>query len=134
MQNRAIQMGNDFEIDWGNLPLLPQGLYEAVYVNHETFFQSFGAKIKITFRITALGEAHGTLIHGWYNAKSLPSKPGKNKRVILSRHSKLTTELLNILHSREKPSRLSPAQLKGKLLEIAVRTVRTDSRQKKIFR
>ena len=124
-------MSDDFEIDWGNLPLIPAGSYQAVYVSHETLYQSFGAKIKITFRITDLGHVNGALINGWYNAKALPSKPGKNKRAILSRHSKLATELLNILCTREKPSRLSPAQLKGKLLEISVRTVRTNSRQKK---
>jgi hypothetical protein len=119
-----------FDIDWGNLQLLPAGNYEAVYVSHETFNQSFGAKVKITFRITSHGQWFGSHINGWYNVKALISKPGKHRKVLLSRHSKLTIELLNVLDIKEKVSRLSPVQLKGKLLEIAIRTVRMNSRQK----
>lgn len=122
-------MADDYAIDWGNLPLIPEGSYEAVYVSHESLFQSFGAKVKITFRITSMGPANGKLINGWYNAKALKGKPGKNKKAILSRHSKLATELLNTISSNERPSRLSPAQLRGKILSIAIRTVRTNSRQ-----
>jgi len=123
-------MNGEFEIEWGNLTLIPAGIYEAVYVSHETFNQSFGSKVKITFRITTIGQWFGSHINGWYNVKTLSSKPGKHRKVSLSRHSKLTTELLNVLNIKEKVSRLSPVQLKGKLLEVAIRTVHMNSRQK----
>jgi hypothetical protein len=120
-----------FSIDWGDLPLIPAGDYEAVYVSHETFNQSFGPKVKITFRIVKMGPFYEKLIDGWYNVKDLKSKPGKHRKPILSRHSKLTTELLHVLGIKERVSRLSPIQLKGKLLEVRVRTVKQNSRQKK---
>lgn len=124
-------MQEEFLIDWGNMSFIPAGDYEAVYVSHETFNQSFGPKVKITFRIVTMGPYYEKLIDGWYNAKDLKSKPGKQRKPTLSRHSKLTTELLHVLGIKERVSRLSPLQLKGKLLEIRVRTVKQNSRQKK---
>lgn len=123
-------MSDEFAIEWGCLQLIPAGLYEAVYVSHETFNQSFGAKVKITFRIITPGDYFGVMIDAWYNVKALKNKPGKQRSVVLSRHSKLTTELLTILSIKERVARLSPAQLKGKILEVAVRTVKKNSRQK----
>jgi hypothetical protein len=123
-------MSDDLLIDWGHQTLIPPGVYQAVYVNHETTKGSWGLKVKIVFRITEIGTYFDTLIEGWYNVNALKSKPGKNKKVILSRHCKLTTELLKVLGIKERLSRISPTHLRGKLLEISVRTVKTNSRQK----
>jgi len=125
-------MNEDIFIDWGSLPLIPDGTYEAVYVKHETFHQSFGPKIKITFRITTLGEYYETLLFGWYNAKRLKSKPAKGGAATLSRHSKLAYELIKVIDVKERVSRLSPAQLKSVLLQIKVRTVKTNSKQQEL--
>jgi hypothetical protein len=123
-------MNDEFSIDWGNLTLIPEGNYEATYVGHETIHKSFGPKVKITFRIVSIGEYFGTLIDAWYNAKTLQSAPGRNRKATLSRHSKLATELLKVLDVKERIGRLSPVQLKGLIIEVKVRTVKTDSKQK----
>lgn len=124
-------MSDDLIIDWGNLIYIPEGLYEAVYVSHETLQRNWGAKVKITFRITSFGSYHGQLIDAWYNSKPLESKPGKGKKPIISRHSKLTTELLKVLDIKERVNRLSIRQLSGKIIQIKVRTVHENSRQRK---
>lgn len=127
-------MNDDFIIDWGTLPLIPEGIYEAVYVQHEVFNQNFGPKVKITFRITSLGEYNGTFIAGWYNIKKPKSGPGRGKAAFLSRHSKLVTELLRVLDVKVRVDRLSPAMLKPLLLKIRVRTVRANSKQKELHK
>lgn len=123
-------MSDELSIDWGHQILIPPGKYQAVYVSHETKRGNWGPKVKVIFRITNLGPHYESLVEAWYNVKDLKSKPGKQKGLILSRHCKLTTELLNVLGVKERVSRISPAQLRGKLLEITVRTVKTNSRQK----
>lgn len=123
-------MTDHFEIDWGSVTLVQPGVYEAVYVSHETLRGSFGPKLKITFRIVTPGPYFETMISGWYNLKDTSGKPGKRGKVIASRHSKFITEMLKVLDIKQRPSRVSPIQLKGKILEISVRTVKTNSRQK----
>ena len=123
-------MTDEIAIDWGNLVLISPGIYEAIYLGHETFKGSFGPKLKITFRIVTPGHYFESIVAGWYNLKATSEKPGKRGKAIASRHSKFTTELLRVLEVKQKPSRISPAQLRGKILEITVRTVKTNSRQK----
>jgi hypothetical protein len=123
-------MSDELSIEWGHQTLIPPGNYQAVYVSHETTRGNWGPKVKIIFRITSLGPYYESLVEAWYNVKDLKSKPGKKKGLTLSRHCKLTTELLKVLGIKERLSRISPTQLSGKLLEISVRTVKTNSRQK----
>jgi hypothetical protein len=117
------------EIDWNNLVLMPEGRYQVMYISHETTNGSFGAKVKITFTITSNCEFFGKHIDAWYNLKAI-KKIGKGKAISVSRHSKLTGELLNALGYKERVKRLSPLALKGKLLWVNVRTVIKNSRQK----
>jgi hypothetical protein len=117
------------EIDWSNLVLMPEGRYQVMYISHETTNGSFGAKVKITFTITSNCEFFGKHIDAWYNLKEI-KKVGKGKAISLSRHSKLTGELLNALGYKERVKRLSPLALKGKLLWVNIRTVTKNSRQK----
>lgn len=123
-------MTDHFEIDWGTLALVTPGKYDAIYVSHETFKGSFGPKLKIEFRIVTPGLYFETMVSAWYNLKGTSEKPGKRGKVIASRHSKFITEMLRVLDIKQRPSRVSPIQLKGKILEISVRTVKTNSRQK----
>lgn len=131
MQNQLVK-NDDIILEWDEIPLVPDAEYQAVYVKHETYNGSFGPKIKITFRITSFGKYYGSEICAWYNAKGLKAKPGKNRAVIISRHSKLTGELLRVLGIKERISRLSPSQLAGRVLLLKTRTVTTNSRQKKL--
>lgn len=123
-------MSDDLCIDWGHQILIPPGKYQAVYVTHETTEGNWGPKVKVVFRITDLGPYYESIVEAWYNVKALKARPGKKRGLILSRHCKLSTELLRVLGVKERVSRISPAQLRGKLLEITVRTVKSNSRQK----
>jgi len=120
----------DISIDWGNISLIPEGEYQAVYVSHSTTNGNFGPKVKITFRIVSPGLYFETLIDAWYNAKAVGAKVGKRGRVVVSRHSKLALEMVKLFHRKQRPERLSPEMLKGHIVLIKVRTVSQNAKQK----
>jgi len=123
---------DDFEIDWGDRPLIPEGEYHAVYVSHLTTNASFGPKVKITFRIVSMGPYYETLINGWYNAKQIGSTKRKGGKVIVSALSDLANECFKVLQIKNRVNRLSLTQLKGHVIVIKVRTVISNSKQKKL--
>jgi len=125
-------LSESFEIDWGDSVLIPDGEYEAVYVTHEITNGSFGPKVKVTFRIVSQGPYFETLIPAWYNIQDGSSSKKKGAKVKLARGSRLTGELLKVLHIKKRVDRLSPSMLKGYLLIVKVRIVKTNSRQKKL--
>lgn len=125
-------MSEAIEIDWGKSVLIPEGEYQAVYVSHATTHGTFGPKVKITFRIVTQGAHFETLIDAWYNVKGVGVRVGKRGRIKLSRHSKLTLELMQVLHLMRRVDRISPEQLKGHILLIKVRTVKQNSSQKSL--
>lgn len=121
-----------FDIDWGDSPLIPAGEYQAVYVSHETTNGSFGPKVKVSFRVVSHGPFYETQIAAWYNIKDGASSKRKGSKIRLARGSKLTSELLKVLQIKKRVDRLSPSMLRGYVLVIKVRTVTTNSRQKKL--
>jgi hypothetical protein len=42
-------MSEDLIIDWGDFIQIPDDIYEAKYISHETVKGSFGSKLKIKF-------------------------------------------------------------------------------------
>ncbi len=125
-------MSDEFVIDWGNSTLIPDGEYQAVYVSHSTTNGNFGPKVKITFRIVSLGPHFEKLVDAWYNTKGVGQKVGKRGSIVLSRHSKLTFELVKLFHRKQRPERISPEMLKGHVIVVKVRTVTQNSRQKNL--
>ena len=125
-------MSDDIAIDWCNHILIPEGEYKAVYVSHHTTNGTFGPKLKITFRIVSQGTYFESLIDGWYNLKGTGEKVGKRGRIIASKHSDFVREMLNIFQQKTRVDRISPAQLKGYIVVIKVRTVTQNGRQKKL--
>ena len=122
---------DDIDIDWGISVLIPEDNYQVVYVSHETTKGSFGSKVNITFRIITQGEYYETLIDAHYNVKD-GSLSGKRKSIKLSRHSKLVLELIKVLGCKVRPNRLSPSALKGLLIWVKVKTVKTNSKQQQL--
>ena len=121
-----------FDIEWGDAIKIPEGEYQAVYVSHLISKGSFGTKVKITFRIVNHGEYFESLLHGWYNIKDGGTSKRKGGRLVLTRGQKLTTELLKVFQIKKRPDRLSPIMLKGHLIQIKVRTVLIDNRQRRL--
>jgi hypothetical protein len=125
-------MTDDFAIDWSDCVLIPEGEYQVKYLHHETKSGSFGPKVKITFQIISMGRYFEQIIHAWYNIKSSGKKSGRNPKIGLSRHSKLTNELLKVLQIKKRVDRLSLSDLKNHILVVKVRTVKTNSTQKQL--
>ncbi len=123
---------NQIEIDWGESLLIPAGEYQAVYVTHEATNGSFGHKLKVVFRIVTQGPYFETLIPAWYNIKDGSTGKRCGSKIKVARGSKLTSELLKVLQIKTRIDRLTPAMLRNYLLLVKVRTVLTDSRQKKL--
>ena len=118
----------DFEVEYKNSVLMPEGDYEAVYVSHAIAKGTFGSKVSITFRIVQNGEAYGHLINGWYNVKEAVNDHGR-AILKLSMHSKLARELFLVLGIKHRRDRLSPALLKGYLVLVRIITVKENSKK-----
>lgn len=133
MKNNQTEIDlNEIEIDWGQSPCIPAGEYQAVYVTHEATNGNFGRKLKVIFRIVTQGPHFETLIPAWYNIKDASNGKRSGRKIKVARGSKLTSELLKVLQIKTRVDRLTPSMLRGYLLLIKVRTVCTDSRQKKL--
>jgi hypothetical protein len=134
LKNISYESQPDFEVqvDWGRDETVPDNTYEAAYVSQETVKGTFGAKLKITFKILNFGEHFEKKINAWYNVTDHMSPKGKNRRVSAPKGSKLVGVLLNIgdLHSRK--DRITTEVLKNKILLIKTRTVIKDGRQNKL--
>ena len=124
----------DFEtqVDWGRDETVPDNTYEAAYVSQETVKGTFGAKLKITFKILNFGEHFEKQVNAWYNVTDHMSPTGKNRKVKAPKGSKLVSHLLNISNLNSRKDRLTTEVLKNKILIIKTRTVSKDGRQNKL--
>lgn len=134
MKNISYESQPDFEVqvDWGRDETVPDNTYEASYVSQETVKGTFGAKLKITFKILNFGEHFEKQINAWYNVTDHMSPTGKNRRVKAPKGSKLVSHLLNIANLDSRKDRLTTEVLKNKILLIKTRTVVKDGRQNKL--
>jgi hypothetical protein len=110
-------------------PLVPDSIYQAVYVRHEAVvMRMFGGAVKVFvhFRIVDPGEHFGVRLYRSYRAKP-PRKPG-GRPFTLSRRSELFVTLARLqLHVRLRPDRADIAEaLRGCVLQIRTRTVTKD--------
>ncbi len=125
--------------------LIPEGIYEATYLHHETCGM-YGKRLKddkskladgkvyLWFWIDPYAEklspSEKVELYMPYNASSVFHPIGKGGRFEMSRKKKYFKDykrLLGVLRS----DRTSPAQFKGKLFRVRVGTVETNERQKK---
>lgn len=134
LENTKHESQPDFEIqvDWGQDETVPDNTYEASYVSQETIKGTFGAKLKITFKILNYGEHFEKQINSWYNITDHMSPIGKNRKVKAPKGSKLVSHLLNIANLDSRKDRLTTEVLKNKILLIKTRTVVKDGRQNKL--
>ncbi len=121
---------DDIKVELNDRPLIPEGTYEAVYLNHDTAI-SFGRaqKVYVWFRITSNGPANGTKLYKAYNVKQINGKPRRNGGFTVGRHHSLLTDLARVVGLKLRPDRLSLSSLQPHLIEVTVRTVRTSHRQ-----
>lgn len=109
---------------------LPDGIYEAAYLGHDTAFLFKTAKVFLRFRIVTTGPFHAVELYRAYRARALVGRPGKGGRFKLARGSDLYYDLGRLLHLRARPDRISLQGLLGCIWRIRVRTVTTDYKQR----
>lgn len=110
---------------------IPPGEYSAAYLGHKTVYFARQPKVIVFFRIGA-GEYAGTKIERWYRVHALHGKPRKNGRIKLKHSQELFRQFVRCTGGRERPDRLSLQRLSGCMLRVSVRTVTTDSKQRKL--
>ncbi|MBM3403214.1 MAG: hypothetical protein FJY21_13090 [Bacteroidetes bacterium] len=122
----------EIQVDWGRDEIIPDNTYEAMFVSQETIKGTFGAKLKITFKILTYGDFFEKQINAWYNVTDLMCPVGKNRRVKAPKGSKLVSQMLSLGYLNSRKDRLSTKVFKNKILLIKTRTVIKDGRQKKL--
>jgi hypothetical protein len=113
-------------------PLIPEGIYNAVFVRSTTSsLRMFGGapKVFLDFRVVDPGEAFGLIVTRYYRVRVLTAKPGRNGSFRLGKRSELFLMLSRLTVAKLRPDRISPKEfLRGRVLLLRVRTVKTDYR------
>jgi len=121
------------EVDYGRAcPTIPNGIYRVVFVHHETAYAFRTAKVFLWFRIIEEGPYFGRMIYAAYRARKLLSKAGKGGRFKLASGSELFRTICRVLDVKARPDRISVREFQKKVLRVAVRTVKTDYRQREL--
>jgi hypothetical protein len=112
--------------------LIAPGEYDLRYLYHETgmLFAGKAPKLSLWFKVVTLGPFLDAKVARYYNVKQLLSKPGKGGRFAFGWHSELMSDYARLFGEPRRPDRLSLAGLKGVVVRGAIRTVRTNWKQK----
>jgi hypothetical protein len=109
-------------------PLLPEGIYTAIAMDH-ILRRAFGRpKVRIQFEILQENGEHlepPVYLFGYYNVRT-----AAGGRITAGAHSHYARDWRLVAGKRpSRHDRLAPSIFCGKLLRVEVRTVVTDSRQ-----
>lgn len=122
---------DDIVVEALDTSLLPEGQYQVAYQYHETKVVFNTPKVFVHFEVTDLGEHHGVKLFRAFRVSELIGKPGRNGCFKLKKRSDLFLMLCHLYQNqRIRPDRISLRDLKGLILNVMVRTVTKDYRQK----
>jgi hypothetical protein len=130
--------GGDGTIELQSLPpLIPDGIYRALCLGHETAIVFRTAKVFLQFRVVEPGEQFGKMLYRPYRASGFirtGKGPGSGLRIKLKARSELFGMLCRVLDlpARTRPDRVGLREMKGKVFKVKTRTVTRDYRQKEI--
>lgn len=111
--------------------LIPEGQYQVTYQYHETKVVFNTPKVFVHFKITDLGPHHGIKLFRAFRVNELIGKPGRGGRFKLKKRSDLFLMLCHLYQNQNiRPDRISLRDLKGLILNVMVRTVGKDYKQK----
>lgn len=127
---QVSQVDDEIKVIGLDEPLLPDGIYEAVFEGHETSKVFNSDKVFLRFRIVEFGDHFGERLYRAYRVKSLKSKPGRKGSYTLNKRSELLLMLVRVLGLNPRKDRPSLLGLKNRVLKIRTRTVKTDSKQR----
>jgi len=103
----AADPDDDSIVVEGHKALVPDGIYQAKYIGHDTAIM-FGRapKVFLKFEVVA-GEYNGARLMRPYRARRLTSRPGPHGRFALSAGGDLYRTLAKLLDTRARPDRIS---------------------------
>lgn len=110
-------------------PQIPPGTYKAIFKHHETSYSFKTPKVYLHFELQG-GDYAGMRLYRAFRVKELRGKQGKGGRFKLRHSHELYRQFVKLSGARERPDRISLRRLKHCLLNVSVRTVTTDSRQR----
>lgn len=113
-------------------PLVPTGIYSVVFLHHEIGTAFNVPRVYLHFRIVTLGPHCGAVLYRAYRVKSTSGKQRKGAAFRVSRHSDYVREMAIVLKPQYRFDRISPAALRGKVLQVAVAEVTHDHKQRGI--
>ena len=105
-------------------PLIPDGQYKAVYLEHWTYSAPGTGKLVIHFKI-AEGECEGEVLKAYFRVV-LKGRSGKFGKFMASRQGEYFDQMCDLLPDLAcgRTDRISPQRLKGKVVSIEVETVK----------
>ncbi len=113
------------------LPLLPDGEYEAMYVRHTTREQFGTSKAVFYFEVMDYGKWHGVQLERFYNVERLTSKRGKNGSFVPALRGSFMIDYCVCFGLPKRRDRISLSKFKGKIFTIKVRAVKRNHVQRK---
>jgi hypothetical protein len=128
-------MSNVATIHGGELvdapPLIPEGRYQAAYTHHETGLFVKSPRVFLHFRIVG-GSHDGKRLYRAFRVERLNGRARKNGTFRVRHSSELFRQFVRVTGERERPDRIALSRLKSCVLQVSVRTVTTDSRQREL--
>ena len=118
--------GPEIEITASELPLIPQGVYEAVGVGAVVIpgFKKNTKKLAVEFSVMVPEDGSTVKLYAYYNLV-----PGPGGRFRVGKHSKFRAHWVTVAGRRPtRGDRLSPSIFRGVLMAVNVRTVVRNSK------
>lgn len=112
----------------GRMALVPDGIYQAKYIGHDTVVL-FGRAGKVFLKFEVVGESTeylGVHLIRPYRVRRLIGRSGPNGGFVLSAGGDLYRTLAKLLDTRARPDRISLRPLRHMLFRVRTRTVDHD--------
>lgn len=119
----------ELEVD-ASPPLIEEGTFDAVFVRAESARVFNTNKLFLHFRIVTPGKAHGTVLYRAYRAKGATVGPRSPHSIRIAKRGELLLTLCRLFGRNVRPDRVSLKCLRGLVLQVTVRTVTSDYRQR----
>lgn len=115
-------------------PLVPDGIYAATFLHHETAIAFNSPRVFLHFKIVTPGEYFGKVLYRAFRVKSISGKPRKGGAFKVGLRSNFVFEMAALLPDLPRLDRISPQVLMNKTLMVKIEEVTNNNRQREIPR
>ena len=112
-------------------PLIPSGIYQAVFMHHETAVAFNVPRVYLHMKLVTPGEHYGQVLYRAYRVKSTSGRNRKGAAFKVSLRSDYVREMA-ILLNLQRLDRISPLALKNKIIRVRVDEVIKDHKQREM--